>query len=115
KFESRYTWSLTAPYAGNEGLYRERSPAFHVDGVNAPILLLQGLDDRVVPPAQAQEMAAALAARGVPHAAIYFEGEDHGFRKAESIIRSMEAELSFLGQVFGFTPADAIEPVELVR
>jgi dipeptidyl aminopeptidase/acylaminoacyl peptidase len=115
KFESRYTWSLVAPFEGNEELYRERSPAFHVDDISCPVLILQGLDDRVVPPAQAEQMAAALAANGIPHAAIYFEGEDHGFRKAENIIRSFEAELSFFGQVFGFTPADDIEPVELVR
>ena len=115
KFESRYTWRLVAPHAGNEELYRQRSPVFFADRIRCPVLILQGLDDRVVPPDQARSMMAALAANGVPRAAIYFEGEDHGFRKAENIIRSFEAALSFYGQVFGFTPADPIEPVVLER
>jgi dipeptidyl aminopeptidase/acylaminoacyl peptidase len=115
KFESRYTWSLVAPFAGNEQLYHDRSPVHFVDRIRCPVLILQGLDDRVVPPDQAQSMMAALAKNGVPRAAIYFEGEDHGFRKAENIIRSFEAELSFYGQVFGFTPADSIEPVVIER
>ena len=115
KFESRYTWRLVAPHKGNEALYRERSPLFFADRIRCPVLLLQGLDDRVVPPDQARSMMAALEANGVPRAAIYFEGEDHGFRKAENIIRSFEAELSFYGQVFGFTPADPIEPVVIER
>ena len=115
KFESRYTWRLVAPHKGNEALYRERSPLFFADRIRCPVLLLQGLDDRVVPPDQAQSMMAALEANGVPRAAIYFEGEDHGFRKAENIIRSFEAELSFYGQVFGFTAADPIEPVVIER
>jgi dipeptidyl aminopeptidase/acylaminoacyl peptidase len=115
KFESRYTWRLVAPYRGNEELYRERSAIHHVDRIRCPVLILQGLDDRVVPPDQSRRMMEALAANGVPRAAIYFEGEDHGFRKATSIVRSFEAELSFYGQVFGFTPADAITPVVLER
>ena len=78
-------------------------------------MILQGLDDRVVPPDQAESMMAAWRRRAFPRAALYFEGEDHGFRKAENIIRSFEAELSFYGQVFGFTPADDIEPVVLER
>jgi dipeptidyl aminopeptidase/acylaminoacyl peptidase len=115
KFESRYTWALVAPYEGNEELYRERSPIHFADRIRCPVLILQGLDDRIVPPDQARSMMAALAANGVPRAAIYFEGEDHGFRKVENIIRSFEAELSFYGQVFGFRPADEIEPVVLER
>ena len=115
KFESRYTWRLVAPFKGNEQLYHDRSPVHFVDRIRCPLLLLQGLDDRVVPPDQARSMMAALARNGVPRAAIYFEGEDHGFRRAENIIRSAEAALSFYGQVFGFTPADAIEPVVLER
>jgi dipeptidyl aminopeptidase/acylaminoacyl peptidase len=115
KFESQYSWSLVAPYPEGAEIYRERSPIHFVDRIRCPVLLLQGLDDRVVPPDQAQSMMAAMAANGVPRAAIYFEGEDHGFRKAENIIRASEAELSFLGQVFGFTPADPIEPVVLER
>ena len=79
------------------------------------MILFQGLEDEVVPPAQAETMVAALTANGVPHAYVPFEGEQHGFRKSESIIRSLEAELSFYAQVFGFEPADDIEPVEIVR
>ena len=74
--------------------------------------MFQGLEDEVVPPNQAEMMIAALAAKGVPHAYVPFEGEQHGFRRAENIIRSLEAELWFYGKVFGFTPADEIEPVQ---
>ncbi len=115
KFESRYTWRLVAPFKGNEALYRERSPIHFVDRIRCPVLILQGLEDRVVPPSQAQSMMAALAANGVPRAAIYFEGEDHGFRRPETIIRAFEAELSFYGHVFGFSPADAMEPIVIER
>jgi dipeptidyl aminopeptidase/acylaminoacyl peptidase len=115
KFESRYTWGLIAPYPEGAATYRERSPIHFVERLRTPVLILQGLDDRVVPPDQATSMMAALAANGVPRAALYFEGEDHGFRKAENIVRSMEAELSFYGQVFGFTLADPIEPITLER
>jgi len=79
------------------------------------MIVLQGLDDAVVPPNQAEMMVAALAANGVPHAYVAFEGEGHGFRKAPNIVRALESELSFYGQIFGFTPADPIEPVLVVR
>ena len=115
KFESRYMDRLVGPYPERRDLYRERSPLNFTERIACPVLILQGLDDRVVPPVQAEQIVAALAARGVPHAYLAFEGEDHGFRVAANIIRSFEAELSFYGQVFGFTPADAIEPVTLVR
>ena len=78
------------------------------------MILFQGLEDEVVPPAQAEAMVAALAGNDVPHAYLAFEGEQHGFRLSESVIRCLEAELSFYAQVFGFEPADAIEPVEIV-
>ena len=115
KFESRYTQSLVGPFPETESLWRERSPLNYADQIKCPVLILQGLDDKVVPAVQAEQIVAGLAANDVPHAYLAFEGEDHGFRKAENIIRSFEAELSFYGQVFGFTPADEIEPVELVR
>ena len=92
KFESRYTHGLVAPYPERRDLYVERSPVHFVDRIRCPVLILQGLDDRVVPPDQARDMMAAMAANHVTRVAIYFEGEDHGFRKAESIIRSCEAE-----------------------
>ena len=77
------------------------------------MLITQGLDDRVVPPSQLDAMVAALHGRGIPHATLSLEGEGHGYRKAESRRRVLAAELSFLGQVFGFTPADAIEPIHV--
>ncbi|MFL5675703.1 MAG: S9 family peptidase [Chloroflexota bacterium] len=115
KFESRYNTRLLGPYPDAAALYRERSPIYAVDAISVPVLVLQGLDDTVVPPAQAELIVAALADRGIPHAYIAFEGEGHGFRGAAAIRRSIEAELSFLGQVFGFEPNDTIEPVELRR
>jgi dipeptidyl aminopeptidase/acylaminoacyl peptidase len=115
KFESRYLDRLIGPYPERADLYHDRSPLNFIERIDCPVLILQGLDDRVVPPSQARQIVDALRDRGVPYAAIFFEGEDHGFRQAPNIIRSIEAELSFYGQVFGFTPADDIEPVELVR
>ena len=94
-------------------VYRERSPSNFPERFSSPVLILQGLDDRVVPPAQAEAIVAALAAKGIPYAYLAFEGEGHGFRGAYAIRRTLEARLSFLGQVFGFEPADEIEPVEM--
>jgi len=111
KFESRYLDRLVGPLPAAEALYRERSPIRHADRIACPVLVLQGLDDRIVPPAEAERIVDALWERRIPHAYVEFEGEDHGFRKADSIIRSFEAELSFLAQVFGFGPADQIEPL----
>ena len=92
---------------------RERSPITHADRIRAPVIVLQGLEDEVVPPSQSEVIIEALARNGVPHAYITFPGEQHGFRKAENIKRAIEAELSFYGQVFGFEPADDIEQVQL--
>src|SRR5581483_5478785 len=105
-FESRYLDGLLGPLPGFEAVYRERSPAAHVSDATCPILLLQGLDDPVVPPAQSRAIAAQLASHGIRHALIEFEGESHGFRRAETVIAALEAELSFYGQVFGFDPPD---------
>jgi dipeptidyl aminopeptidase/acylaminoacyl peptidase len=113
KFESRYLDRLIGPWPEAEELYRERSPIHFADRIRAPVLLLQGREDKVVPPEQAEEMAAALRRSGVPHAVMMFEGEQHGFRRAETIIRALEAELSFYGQIFRFQPADEIEEVRL--
>ncbi|HEY3522977.1 MAG TPA: prolyl oligopeptidase family serine peptidase [Candidatus Limnocylindrales bacterium] len=113
KFESRYLERLVGQLPEMEARYRERSPALHADRISVPVLVLQGLEDRVVPPSEAERIVDALWERRVPHAYIAFEGEDHGFRQAASIIRSAEAELSFLGQVFGFEPADNLEPVTI--
>jgi dipeptidyl aminopeptidase/acylaminoacyl peptidase len=110
-FESRYEHRLVGPYPAAAELYRERSPIHRAGDISSPLLVLQGLDDRVVPPAHAEQIVAALAAAGIPHAYIAFEGEGHGFRGAYAIRRTIEARLSFLGQVFGFDPADDLEPL----
>ena len=81
--------------------------------ISRPLLLLQGLDDKVVPPAQSEVIVGALKEGGIPYAYIAFEGEGHGFRKAENIKRAREAHLSFLAQVFGFEPADEIVPIAI--
>jgi dipeptidyl aminopeptidase/acylaminoacyl peptidase len=113
KFESRYLDSMIGPYPERADLYRERSPVHFVDRLERPLLLLQGLDDKVVLPAQAEMMVEVLESKGIPYAYLPFEGEGHGFRKEENVVRSLEATLSFVGQVFGFEPADAIEPLVL--
>ncbi|MEZ4595329.1 MAG: prolyl oligopeptidase family serine peptidase [Chloroflexota bacterium] len=95
-------------------VYRERSPIHFVDRIRTPLLVLQGTDDMVVPQAQADELVKGLDRNGVPHAYLLFEGEGHGFRRAEHRRRALEAELSFYAQVLGFELADAIEPVEVV-
>ncbi len=112
KFESRYLDGLVGPWPDAEATYAARSPIHHTDGFSAPLIVLQGSEDEVVPPNQAEMIVAALAAKGVPHAYLLFEGEQHGFRKAENIVRALEAELWFYGRVFGFSPADQIAPVE---
>ncbi len=111
-FESRYLDGLVGPLPECDALYAERAPVGHVNDGTCPVLLLQGLDDPVVPPAQAESIAADLAAHGIPYAYITFEGESHGFRKAENIVASLEAELSFYGQIMGFTPP-GVPPVPL--
>ncbi len=103
-FESHYLDGLIGPLPGFEYVYAERSPAGHVTGATCPVLLLQGLDDPIVPPRQAESIAADLSAHGIRHALLTFKGESHGFRRAETIIAALEAELSFYGQVLGFTP-----------
>jgi dipeptidyl aminopeptidase/acylaminoacyl peptidase len=112
-FESRYLDGLIGPLPESAALYAERAPVGHVTDATCPVLLLQGLDDPVVPPAQAESIAADLAAHGIPYAYITFEGESHGFRKAETIMASLEAELSFYGQIMGFAPP-GVPPVPLV-
>ncbi len=111
-FESRYLDGLIGPLPESEALYAARAPVGHVTDATCPVLLLQGLDDPVVPPAQAESIAADLAAHGIPYAYIAFPGESHGFRKAENIVTSVEAELSFYGQIMGFVPP-GIRPVPL--
>jgi dipeptidyl aminopeptidase/acylaminoacyl peptidase len=115
KFESRYDEYLVGRWPEDKELYVERSPVTHADKITRPLLLLQGLDDKVVPPSQAEAIVAALERNGVPYAYIAFEGEGHGFRGADAIRRAHEASLSFMGQLFGFEPADDIEPVQIEK
>jgi dipeptidyl aminopeptidase/acylaminoacyl peptidase len=115
KFESRYLDSIIGPYPEQAELYRARSPVHFADRLERPLLLLQGLDDRIVLPAQAEMMVEVLERKAIPHAYLAFEGEGHGFRREESIVRSLEATLSFVGQVFGFEPAGRLEPLTLSR
>ena len=114
KMESRYLDSLIGPYPEEAERYRARSPIHHVDRLSTPMLLLQGAEDPVVPPNQAEAMVAALATRGIPHAYLCFEGEQHGFRQAAHIVRAVEAELLFYAAIFGFEPADELEPLPVV-
>ncbi|MBN1345346.1 MAG: S9 family peptidase [Phycisphaerae bacterium] len=113
KFESRYLDRLIGPYPERRDIYLERSPIHHVDGLSCPIIFFQGLEDRVVPPNQARMMADALRKKGLPVALIELEGEQHGFRKAENIRRSLEGKLYFFSRIFGFELADAVESVEI--
>jgi dipeptidyl aminopeptidase/acylaminoacyl peptidase len=113
KFESRYLDRLVAPYPEGRELYRQRSPIHHTDGLSVPVIFLQGLEDKVVLPNQAESMVDALRSKGVPVAYVPFEGEQHGFRRAENMKRALDAELSFYSQVFGFSLADPVEPVDI--
>ena len=113
KFESRYLDRLVGPWPEAADLYTARSPLTHLDGLDRPLIVLQGLQDEVVPPAQAEVIVEALRANGIPHAYLTFDDEQHGFRVAANIVRSITAELSFYAQVYGFTPADPFEPVEI--
>ena len=113
KFESRYLDRLIGPYPQRQDLYLERSPLHHAEGLSTPVIFFQGLEDKVVPPNQAQMMAEALRGRGIPVALVLFEGEQHGFRRAENIKRALDGELYFYGRVFAFQPADEIEPVPI--
>ena len=113
KFESRYLDRLVGPLPEAEAVWRERSPLIHSAGLNCPVIFFQGLDDKVVPPNQAESMVAALRESGIPVAYVPFAGEGHGFRRAETIKRALEGELYFYGRVFGFEPAGEIEPVEI--
>ena len=113
KFESRYMERLVGPYPAMADRYRDRSPIHFLDAISVPVLILQGLEDDVVPPAQADALAEALDAQGVPYAYLAFEGEGHGFRGEAAQRRTLEARLSFLGAVFGFAPADDLPPLDV--
>jgi dipeptidyl aminopeptidase/acylaminoacyl peptidase len=102
-FESQYLSGLVGPLPETAQRYRDRSPGLNAGALAGPVLVLQGLEDKICPPEQADRFVAGLAGRGIPYAYLRFEGEQHGFRRAETIIAALEAELSFYGQVFGFS------------
>ncbi len=113
KFESKYSDGLIGPYPARKDLYFERSPIHFTDQLSCPLIFFQGLEDKVVPPNQAEMMVDALREKGLPVAYVAFEGEQHGFRRAENIKRSLDGELYFYAKVFGFELAEAVEPVTI--
>jgi dipeptidyl aminopeptidase/acylaminoacyl peptidase len=113
KFEAHYLDRLIGPLPDAQAKYDARSPLLHASEISCPVIFFQGLDDRVVPPSQSEEIVAALARRGIPVAYLAIEGEGHGFRRAESIVTVAEAELDFFATVLGFTPADRLGSVPI--
>ncbi|MEW6492553.1 MAG: S9 family peptidase [Cyanobacteriota bacterium] len=113
KFESRYLDGLIGPYPERKDLYEQRSPIHFTNQLSCPVIFFQGLEDKVVPPNQAEIMVEALKAKGVPVAYVAYEGEQHGFRRAENIKRTLEGEFYFYSRVFGFEPAELIEPIPI--
>ena len=113
KFESRYLDRMIGPYPEQRDLYRKRSPIHFIDRISCPMILFQGLEDKVVSPSQAELMVEALRKKLLPVAYVPFAGEQHGFRRAESIKRSLDAELYFYSKIFNFELADPVEPVQI--
>ncbi|MGH9968835.1 MAG: S9 family peptidase [Pyrinomonadaceae bacterium] len=113
KFESRYLDKLFGPYPEQRDVYYQRSPINFTERLSCPAIFFQGLEDKVVPPNQAEAMVAALRKKGIPVAYVPFEGEQHGFRQAKNIKRALDGELYFYSRVFGFELADPVEPVEI--
>jgi len=113
KFESRYLDSMVGPYPERIDLYHERSPIHHIDQLSCAMILFQGLEDKVVLPNQAELMVEAVRSKGLPVAYLAFEDEQHGFRRSDNIVRSLEAELFFYGKIFDIEIADKVEPVEI--
>ena len=115
KFESRYLDSLVGPWPEAKAIYDERSPVNHVEKFSAPMIVLQGDEDAIVPPNQSEMIVAALEQQGIPVSYLLFEGEQHGFRKAENVIAALEAELVFFGEMLGFTPAGDVPNIDIRR
>jgi len=115
KFESRYLDRLVGDYPEEKAVYQARSPIYHTETLSCPVIFFQGLEDKVVPPNQAEKMVDAIREKGLPTAYVPFAGEQHGFRRAENIKRALDGEFYFYSRVFGFTPADEIEPVEIMN
>jgi dipeptidyl aminopeptidase/acylaminoacyl peptidase len=115
KFESRYLDGLIGPYPERKDLYEQRSPIHFTDQLSCPVIFFQGLEDKIVPPNQAEMMVEALKAKGLPVAYVAYEGEQHGFRRAENIKRTLDGEFYFYSRIFGFEPAESIEPVAIAN
>ncbi len=115
KFESRYLDRLIGKYPEEKAIYEERSPIHFTDKLNCPVIFFQGLEDKVVPPNQAQMMFNAIKTKGLPVAMVVFEDEAHGFRQAQNIKKALDSEFYFYSRIFGFKPADAIAPVEIIN
>lgn len=115
KFESRYLDNLIGPYPEKRDVYLARSPIHFTGQINCPLILFQGLEDQVVPPSQSEMMYAAVKAKGIPVAYVPYEGEQHGFRRAENIKHSLDAELYFYSKIFGFALAEAVEPIPIAN
>ncbi len=115
KYESRYCETLIGPYPQSRDLYRERSAMSKVDEINAPLIIFQGGEDKIVPPNQSQFVARALSERDVPVVYIKFEGEGHGFRKFENVVTLAQSEQAFFGKIFGFEPADELPELEITN
>lgn len=113
KFESRYNVKLIGPYPERRDLYYERSPVHFANRISCPMILFQGLEDKIVPPSQAEVMVKALRAKKLPYAYLAFEGEQHGFRRKENIKRCLEAELYFYSKIFNFQSPDKVEPIKI--
>ena len=113
KFESRYLDKLIGPYPHRRDLYRKRSPINFTDRLSCPVIFFQGTDDVIVTPDQTEMIVEALRSKGIPIAYLLFDGEQHGFRRAENIKRALDSELYFYSRIFGFKPADPVEPVPI--
>ncbi|MGB0909904.1 MAG: prolyl oligopeptidase family serine peptidase [Nitrospirales bacterium] len=115
KFESCYLHRLVGAYPENQRIYYQRSPIHFVNQLSCPIIIFQGLEDKVVPPSQAERMVAAVKENNLPVAYLAFEGEQHGFRKAKTIKCVLDAQLYFYSQIYSFTPADTVNPVPIIN
>ena len=113
KFEARYLDNLVGPYPAGIDIYKARSPINHVEQLQCPVIFFQGLEDRVVPPNQAEAMVEALNAKKIPVAYLAYEGEQHGFRQAANIIRTLEAELYFYRRIFAIESDEKLPAVEI--
>ncbi len=113
KFESHYVDTLVGPYPERADLYRDRSAVHFADQLKCPVILFQGLDDKIVPPSQAEEFVAVCEQKKLPYAYVAFEGEQHGFRQEKNIRRTMEGELYFVSRIFEVELADQVEPVKI--